>query len=177
MRFKRTARYEFQDTSRKRALVPVMQRKAREKLPLLGPLIAETQPDVDTVMQQRAEGWARSQRETRARKAADWWRARARLAGLPEEERKALLAYWNNHRWLPGDPTYLLSTIHSFQVGDLLLIDEQIVSAHEIEWKAKRDAKIRAMTDAELDHGIQTHISMQFVELMRAERRRRQEGA
>lgn len=173
MRFTKKARFAFVDTSRKRAAVLVSQRRAREKLPLFGELIAEEQPEVDAVMEARARHWIARERTTRTERATLWWAARARLNRLPEPQRTAFLSYWNRHRWLPGDPTYLAGELHSFEVGRLILHDGKIVYASELEWQANRDAKIAAMTDAELDHLIQTHISMQFVELGRAERQRR----
>jgi len=34
-----------------------------------------------------------------------------------------LLEYWNGHRWLPGDPMYLLDLLHGFGRGRTI-IDE-----------------------------------------------------
>jgi hypothetical protein len=38
----------------------------------------------------------------------DWRRVRGILFALPAEQRHALVEEWNNHRWLPGTPDYLL---------------------------------------------------------------------
>lgn len=151
MRFTRKQRHEFTDTARKRAAVLVSQRRAREKLPLFGELIGETQPDVDAVMIDRARHWIQREIEQRHLQAVRWVEARARLNRLPEPARSAMLAYWNTHRWLPGDPTYLAGEIHSFETDALVLHEGKIVSAHGLQWRADRDAKIRAMSDAALE--------------------------
>jgi hypothetical protein len=32
-----------------------------------------------------------------------------------------LLAHWNDHRWLPGDPVYLLDLLHGFEHGRIVI--------------------------------------------------------
>jgi DNA-directed RNA polymerase specialized sigma24 family protein len=44
----------------------------------------------------------------RDHQAALWRRARRALFALPEPQRRALLDEWNDNRWLPGSPEYLL---------------------------------------------------------------------
>ena len=40
--------------------------------------------------------------------------------------RRALLDYWNGHRWLPGDPMYLLDLLHGFGGGRLVIEDGRV---------------------------------------------------
>jgi hypothetical protein len=173
MRFIKGPRHSFTETSRKRALVLVRQRKDREKLPLFGALIAEEQPSVDDVMTQRAASWEQNVADQRAKLAADWISARARLNRLPEPMRSAFLLFWNRHRWFPANPGYLNTVLHMVETGRYVLHEGKVRSADDLAWESKRDARIAEMSDAELDHMIQTHISMQFVELGRAERQAR----
>lgn len=117
MRFKPYARTPYLVTPRKRAAVLVSQRRQRERLPLLAPLIADAQPSVDVVIDERCARFAGTEQAWRANRAADWRRARARLASLPDNARPLVLAYWNRHRWFPGDPVYLLDLLHGLDVG------------------------------------------------------------
>ena len=41
--------------------------------------------------------------------------ARRHIAGMDADTKAAILAYWNGHRWLPGDPTYLLDMLHMIE--------------------------------------------------------------
>jgi hypothetical protein len=43
--------------------------------------------------------------------AAAWRRARRRLNGLPAELGAAIRKHWNESKWLPGAPEYLLDLI------------------------------------------------------------------
>ena len=83
--------------------------------------IAEAQPSIDQVMGARAAQWETAEAQQRASRAAAWREARRRLARFDDATRAVVLAYWNGHRWLPGDPSYLLDTIHSFERGRLVL--------------------------------------------------------
>lgn len=117
MRFARAERSgPFEDTRRKRLALARKQRLEREKLPLLAELIAERQPDADTVMVQRATEWARWQQEVRDRRAAEWRRARGRLAAYGPNVRAALRRLWNQAPY-PATSGYLLSMLHSFDTG------------------------------------------------------------
>ena len=118
MRFKRYIDFPFEDTRRKRLALVRSQRMQRERLPLFADLIAETQPCADVVMEQRAAGWIEWTRRDRAKRAEDWRRARARLAGYGGNVRPALLNYWNGCSW-PADPGYLLTMLHMFDTGRL----------------------------------------------------------
>ncbi|MGE4043406.1 MAG: hypothetical protein AB7F35_01035 [Acetobacteraceae bacterium] len=123
MRFKPHQRSEFTDTARKRANVLRRQRLERDALPLFADLIAERQPSVDAVMQKRADDWVRFEQEQRDHRAAQWRKARRRLYAYGDNIRPVLLSYWNQHRWLPGDPVYLLDMCHMFDRGTLHELD------------------------------------------------------
>ncbi|MDD2861488.1 MAG: hypothetical protein PHI71_10540 [Acidiphilium sp.] len=121
MRFRRGYRIEpFVETGRKRAACARSQRRERELFPLLAPLIAAQQPSIDAVMAQRAIDTVKWQQRTRDKRAADWKRARAKLAGYGANTRAAMLDYWNRCKW-PADPGYLLDMMHMFDTGRLKL--------------------------------------------------------
>jgi hypothetical protein len=65
MRFIKSTRHPFTDTSRKRAALARKQKAEREALPLFADEIAAGQKSPDDVMQARAESWARSEARTR----------------------------------------------------------------------------------------------------------------
>ncbi len=123
MRFTRRPRCAYTVTDRKRAAAVRLQRRQRrqrrqrERLPLLAPLIAQEQPSIDAVMTARVANWIECEQNNRDRRAASWRKARGRLDGHQPAERRALLDYWNGHKWLPGDPVYLLDLLHGFQTG------------------------------------------------------------
>lgn len=118
MRFNRCGRTEFIDTPRKRAALARKQQAERDALPLFAVSIAAEQSDADTVMARRAESWLNSQARMRERYAADWRRARTKLATYPEPARSALRAYWQRCGW-PATGSYLLSMLHMFDTGRL----------------------------------------------------------
>lgn len=132
MRFAPGWRCEYTVTDRKRAAAVRLQRRQREALPLLGSLIAETQPSIDSLMAQRVERWDRTQQEIRDARAHQWRRARRNLNAYPSQVRAALLTYWNEHRWLPGDPSYLLDALHGFERGRLILADGAVQPARVV---------------------------------------------
>lgn len=113
-------------TGRKRAAAVRLQRRQRDKLPLLAPLIAEAQPGIDEVMATRVAHWTEWEQQDRDRRAAKWRGARAVLDRHEPATRRALLVYWNDHKWLPGDPCYLLDLLHGFGKGRLLIEDGRI---------------------------------------------------
>jgi hypothetical protein len=117
-------------TDRKRAAVTRKHRREQEAMPLLAELIVEQQPDADSVMVERRQRWVAFEQRWRDTRATDWRRARAALALLPADTKAAMLRYWNEHRWLPGDPSYLADAIHRLHTGKLLLVDGQVVPAH-----------------------------------------------
>lgn len=129
MRFTRRPRSQYAITDRKRAAAVRWQQRQRDSLPLFGPLIAEAQPGIDAVMADRVETWNRTEQDWRNRRANQWRRARRALESHDEEIRSALLAYWNGHRWLPGDPAYLLDLLHGFSTGRLVLERGQVRAA------------------------------------------------
>ncbi|MFG5379619.1 hypothetical protein [Yoonia sp. R2-816] len=116
MRFKPWARHPFTDTSRKRAALRRKQRLEREAFPLFAAQIAETQPNEDAVMQDRAEKWAVQEVRDRNRRAAQWHKARQRLDALPATQRRTLKKAWDCAPY-PADPVYLLDFLHSYAVG------------------------------------------------------------
>lgn len=119
MRFVRQRRYgPFEDTRRKRLALARKQRLERERLPLFSEMIAEQQPDADTVMADRAEKWVLWEQENRNRRAANWRRARARLFSYGDNVRQVLRDLWSKAPY-PGTPEYLLDMLHSFDVGRL----------------------------------------------------------
>ena len=114
MRFAPRPRCPYLVTDRKRAAASRLQRRQRDAFPLLAPLIAETQPSIDLVMTERVAAWIKTERDERARRARAWRKARRALdADHDPTTRRALLDYWNAHRWLPGDPSYLLDMLHA----------------------------------------------------------------
>lgn len=121
MRFKRYIRTDYEITDRKRLAAARKQERERDALPLFAQEIAAEQPAIDDVMARRVETWARTQKDQRARRAAQWRRARRRLDAYPAATRALLLRTWNQHRWMPGDPAYLLDMLHSFDTGSLTL--------------------------------------------------------
>jgi len=123
LRFTRRSRCEYTVTDRKRAAAVRLQRHQHDKLPLLAPLIAETQPSIDAVMTLRVAHWITWEQNDRDRRASMWRQARSELDRHEPATRQALLEYWNCHRWLPGDPVYLLDLLHGFGRGRTI-IDE-----------------------------------------------------
>ncbi len=126
MRFSRRTRCEYTVTDRKRATVVRLQQRHREKLPLLASLIAEAQPSIDHVMTTRVANWIVLEQEGRDRRAAQWREGRALLDQHKPATRRALLDYWNGHRWLPGNPTYLLDLLNGFDRGRYVIDDGRL---------------------------------------------------
>ena len=120
MRFKRQQRHDYEDTRRKRLAVLRWQQRERESFPLLAAEIAKKQPAVDSVMSGRIDQWTATQQATRDRQAAQWREGRRELSQMEPAERRAILAYWNGHKWLPGTPGYFLDMLHSIRTGRLV---------------------------------------------------------
>lgn len=116
MRFIKSTRHPFTDTSRKRAALARKQKAEREALPLFADQIAASQRSTDDVMQARAEAWAISQHQTRMRRAANWRKARREIDAMPPRMRTKLRAAWNGAPY-PADPVYLLDFLHGLRVG------------------------------------------------------------
>ena len=70
VRFTRRLRCPYIVTDRKRAAAARSQRRQRDVLPLLAPLIAEAQPGIDEVMASRAVHWTEWEQRDRDRRAA-----------------------------------------------------------------------------------------------------------
>lgn len=117
MRFRRWPRVSaYEDTPRKCAALARAQQTQRDNFPLLAPLIAERQPSADAEMARRAAWWPEAQQRDRDRRAHDWRRARARLAGYGDNLRALLIRLWH-HCPYPADPVYLLDMLHSIATG------------------------------------------------------------
>ena len=119
MRFKRWSRIDFNDTSRKRVAVARKHAAECNAAPLFAEQIAEEQPSVDAVMSSRRSSWDAQDAALRVRRAFKWREGRLALLDFPEDVRRQLLAYWNAHRWLPGDPSYFLDMLHMYRTGQL----------------------------------------------------------
>lgn len=121
MRFKRYGVVPFRDTARKRAAALRRQQRERDALPLFADQVASMQQPIDEEMEVRRGAWDAQQIRTRRSRAEQWRMVRARLRAYPSAVRVQLLAYWNGHRYLPGDPEYLACVMHSYDRGTLIL--------------------------------------------------------
>lgn len=124
MRFKRRPRTPYTITDRKRSAARRLQQRQRDALPLLAELVAEQQPGIDRLMDGRVKAWGITEQNTRDWHAQRWREARRILDAHDPETRRALLTYWNSHRWLPGDASYLLDMLDGFRRGRLIIIDD-----------------------------------------------------
>ena len=127
MRFKPFGKFQFEDTSRKRAAVVRKHKRQAEAFPLFAEEIIEGQSSVDEVMKNRAESWTASVIQKRSECAKNWLKVRAKLNCLPAEDRQAILKYWNNHRWNPGTPLYLSLILNMFSDGRYVRSGEEII--------------------------------------------------
>jgi hypothetical protein len=175
MRFAKRPRYPFTWSQRKAAAVLVSQRKARERLPLFADAIAAEQPDVDQVRDDRELRWIARELEQRSKEAAKWRKTRREIDALEPPARRLFLDYWNGHSKSPGNAGYLATVLHMFKTGRLVEHNGKLESPHWIAHDRRLEAKLRDMSDQELDSTIQSHVNMHFVELGRAEKRRRWE--
>jgi hypothetical protein len=117
MRFKRwPRRTEFEDTPRKRAALLRNHRKQRHKIPLLADIIAEVQPDADTVMNDRAHQWRHGEDRARQLRAKAWRCARARIFACEPALRRRILNLWKSAPY-PGDPSHLLDFLGALENG------------------------------------------------------------
>jgi hypothetical protein len=132
VRFKRRPRAPYTITDRKRAAARRLQKRQRDALPLLAELVAEQQPCIDQLMQDRVNAWGVAEQSSRDWQARRWREARRTLDSHDPETRRALLNYWNGHRWLPADASYLLDMLHGFSRGRLLLVDGAIKPARMV---------------------------------------------
>ena len=126
MRFTHRPRCEYTVTDRKRAAVVRLHKRQRDHLPLLGALIAETQPGVEEVMTERVATWIRCQQAERDRRAASWRQARRLLDKHEPSIRRALLTIGTGIAGCPGDAAYLLDMLHGFAKGRLVMRDGQV---------------------------------------------------
>ncbi|WP_288990850.1 hypothetical protein [uncultured Sphingopyxis sp.] len=173
MRFKKHIRHPFTDTPRKRAAVLRRQQRERDAFPLFAAEIAAGQHDVDQVMSDRERHWLIAEIKARSERAAHWLEVRASIADLPDRERRLFLAFWNAHRWFPGDPSYCATVLRCYRRGDYVEQAGKLVSRHEAEYQAGLELQAREASDRELEQIIQSHPNMKLVEAARAERNRR----
>ena len=141
-RFACRSRCEYIVTNRKRFAAARWQQRQRDCLPLLGLRIAETQPSIDDVMDRREQCWVVTEQANRDRRAGQWRKARRDIEDRERKVQRALLTYWNQHRWLPGDLSYLLDMLH----GKLAMppIEEMLTMAPL--WRARMpDSTARVM--------------------------------
>jgi hypothetical protein len=132
VRLRRRPRTPYIVTNRKRAAARRLQQRQRDFLPLLAEFVAEQQPCIDQLMDDRVKAWGVSELNTRDWHAQRWREARRMLDAHDPETRRALLAYWNSHRWLPGDASYLLDMLDGFRRGRLVIIDDAIQPARVV---------------------------------------------
>ena len=85
----------YNDTKRKRLALLRKQDRERQALPLFAPLIAETQPDPEAVMQGYAKSWEQRQVVQREQRAAAWRAARRRLFAFPHPQRGQIRRSWS----------------------------------------------------------------------------------
>lgn len=173
MRFKKHIRHPFTDTPRKRAAVLRRQQRERDAFPLFAEEIAADQEDVDQVMSDRERHWLTAEIKARSERAAHWLEVRASIAELPDRERRLFLAFWNAHRWFPGDPSYCATVLRCYRRGDYIEHGGKLVSRNEAEYQAGLELQAREASDRELEQIIQSHHNMKLVEAARAERNRR----
>ena len=110
----------YQDTMRKRAAALRKQRLEREKLPLFADIIAETQPDLDTVMAAQTVAWDEWQSSFRDDRARKWRAARTEFYRFGPNMRPALRDLWRECPY-PGSPEYLLCVINGVRSGRINL--------------------------------------------------------
>ena len=130
MRFTRRPRAPYTITDRKRAAARRLQKRQRDALPLLAELVAEQQPCIGQLMRDRVNAWGVTEQNTRDWQARRWREARRTLDGYDPQTRRALLTYWNGHRWLPAGASYLLDMLHGFNRGRLVLVNGTVQPAH-----------------------------------------------
>ena len=81
------------------------------------------------VMEERVRTWNASEQSTRDWQAERWRRSRRILETYDPGTRRVLLEYWNSHRWLPAEASYLLDMLNRFQKGRLIIVDGHLEPA------------------------------------------------
>lgn len=116
MRFIPAGRYEWQETPFTLPSIKRSMKRQQDRLPLLGPLIAEKQGTPEEWRDRQevdSNAFAQAMRDDRARR---WREARRELAGLGNMA-PLVREYWQVHRWLPGLPEHLAALIGSVKRG------------------------------------------------------------
>ena len=119
MRFDRFGRHAYEWTPRKEAAAARRLRKERESAPLFAEQIAELQPSLESIRATRLAAVAKTEVNQRARLAAGWRKIRSEVQVIPAADRKAVLAYWNQHKHFPGTPFYLGYVVRQYHAGGL----------------------------------------------------------
>lgn len=140
VRFKRRPRTPYTVTDRKRAAARRLQQRQCNALPLLAELVAEQQPCIDRLIEDRVKAWGVSEQNTRDWHAQRWRQARRPLDAHDAQTRRALLDDWNGHRWLPADASYLLDMLDGFRRGRLVIVDGAVQPARVVISVAKTTA-------------------------------------
>lgn len=113
-------------------------------LPLLAPLIAETQLPVEDEMARRAVMRSAQERSDRAYRAAGWLNVRRRLFALPERARRIVLDRYHSSRWYPRKSGTLAAIIWS-SLKDVRIAAEEVPPvADEVRLEALRALNDRA---------------------------------
>lgn len=108
MRFTRSEfRYIEKVTPRRIAAARRKLERQVEAMPLFADEVRRSQPTPEQLVDAANEGWKKDCASKRHHEAEGWLRGRARLRGLPKEQREALLKEWNASR-LPGNAAYFL---------------------------------------------------------------------
>ena len=120
MRFHRLKRSLFRHTHQRRSAIVRRQRREVEvDFPLFAEEIAERHLPVEAEMAAFERAHDAQQATTRARRAAVWRAARARLMDFPCDLRAQIVHYWNTRSRYPGHPEYLHILISRFEQGRL----------------------------------------------------------
>ena len=106
-------------SSRKVAAVNRRLQRNRDAVALLPDLVAKV-PTPEQDMAATVSGTARSNKEWRDLRAAQWRRARRALDAMEGNRRRGVIRYWNEwvERGHPGDPGYLLTHILAAERGE-----------------------------------------------------------
>lgn len=129
MRFRPIERFKLVDSPWHQAFI---RRTARRRALQAGDGRADRA--VDMLLSTRARAHAEMMRADRNKRAADWRRARARLAGYDAGIRSTLRAYWNEEYGLPADPRYLLDMLNIYDAGVLRL--DRLASATKLSLRS-----------------------------------------
>ncbi len=106
----------FEESPRKLANIDRKQKRERDALPLLAPLIAEHQPSATQQLQSYGHRWHQTQHNRRHELAQVWKRARAAFYTLPPAARVATRHSWNTSPY-PKSAYSFADFIHAIVTG------------------------------------------------------------